>query len=111
VIELSDRFGGAPAGPGTESTSKVCSALTSTLRGNDRARSTTERDGSMRRMRMPNWCRLSSATSVVNSFVVSMTAALSGVCHDATSKLMMIGAMLDSRTARATGCVLSARIA
>jgi hypothetical protein len=40
-----------------------------------------------------------------------MTAALSGVCHDATSKLKMIGAMLDSRTARATGCVLAARIA
>ncbi len=60
---------------------------------------------------MPDCRRFSSATSVVKSFVVSMTAALSGVCHDATSKLMMIGAILDSRTARATGWVLSARIA
>ena len=65
----------------------------------------------MRRGRMPDCRRFSSGTSVVNSLVVSITALLSGVCHAATSKLMMIGAMLDSRTARATGCVLSARIA
>jgi len=40
-----------------------------------------------------------------------MTARAVGVCHDATSKLRMIGAMLDSRTARATGWLLSARMA
>src|SRR5260221_6821053 len=111
VIEFSDRLGGPPAGPGTESTSKVCNALTSTLRGKARARSTTERAGSKRRTRTFDWRRLSSATSVVNNFVASITALLSAVCHDATSKLMMIGAMLESPTALATGCVLSARIA
>src|SRR5260370_14452468 len=111
VIEFSDRLGGPPAGPGTESTSKVCSALTSTLRGKARARSTTERAGSRRRTRTFDWRRLSSGTSVVNNLVASMTALLSAVCHDATSKLMIIGARFESHTARATGCVLSARIA
>ena len=47
----------------------------------------------------------------MKSFVTSMTALLSGMCQEATSKLMMIGEMFDSRTARATGWVLSARIA
>ncbi len=96
--------------PGTESTSNVCSALTSTLRGKLRTRATAERDGS-RRFTLTRCClMLNSETSVVKSLVTSTTTLLSFGLKAAMSKLATMGGMFDRSTARATGLVLSARM-
>ena len=111
VIELRDRSGPEPAVAGIESTSNVWSAVTSTLIGKLRARCTNDRAGSKRRGRTPSWRALSSATSLVNSEVTSITALESPGLQAAMSKLLTIGGVLDRSTARLTGSVESARIA
>ena len=54
VMELSERSGGEPGAGGSESTSNVWSAVTSTLIGKLLTRSMNERVGSKRRTRTPS---------------------------------------------------------
>ena len=98
----------SPRSPGTESFSKVWSALTSMFVGNERAVSTKERAGSRRRRRKARRA-VSSGTSVVNSRVTSITRFESAFgLKAATSKLISTGSRFERRTARDTGVELSA---